>query len=87
MFLIDIKLIPISPTGGLGGGGREKGKLLNTKREKEISPRPKGKREKARPQNLRSNSTMQPDRSHARTKRNDFLVEHPQPPIQVEEYY
>ena len=42
---------------------------------------PKGKRENPSP-HLSSNSTWQPDRAHARTKRNDFPVGvTPQPPI------
>ena len=75
----------------MGEGKREKGKLPGPKGKRESSPGPpgpkkekphdlaetKGKREKPGQRNLRSNSTRQPDRAYARTKRNDFPVEHP----------
>jgi len=50
-------------------------------RERENSAGPKGKGKTPSP-HLSSNSTWQPDRAHARTKRNDFPVGvTPQPPI------
>ena len=47
-------------------GGKGKGKARRPKREKGKLPRPKTKREKSNPQNVRSNSTRQPDRAYAR---------------------
>ena len=59
-------------------GGREKGKFVASKREKEKLGEEKGKRENTGkvicdPIPL-GNQTA---RTHPRTRRNDFLVEHP----------
>ena len=65
----------------VGGGGREKGKLLESKKGKGKAPQdhpgPKGKREKGGQHTLRSNSTRQADRAYARTKETKRFPEHP----------
>ena len=59
----------------------EKGKRPATQWKRENSAGQKGKG-KGPGQDLSSNSTWQPDRAHARTKRNDFPVGvTPQPPM------
>ena len=61
----------------------EKGKRPATQGKRENSAGQKGKG-KSPSQDLSSNSTWQPDRAHARTKRNDFPVGvTPQPPIYI----
>jgi hypothetical protein len=60
----------------VGGGTRP---ATQGKRENSAGQKGKGKRPR---HHLSSNSTWQPDRAHARTKRNDFPVGvTPQPPI------
>ena len=76
----------------MGGGGREKGKLPGPKGKRESSPGPPGPT-KETPHDLAcqkgkgkrpASTTFDPiplgnqtARTHARTKRNDFPVEHP----------
>ena len=59
-----------------------KGKARQGKRKKEKLAKVKGEMKKRRQPLLGSNSTMQPDRAHARTKRNEaiFRLDSPQPP-------
>ena len=75
-------MLPISQTKldrRFGGWGEGKGKAPWDQEGKGKSPRAKKEREKSNQQFLRSNSTRQPQtaRTHARTKQNDFPVEHP----------
>ena len=67
----------------MGGGRKGKGKLLAPKGKRKRPPTQgkKGKREKADPHTLSSNSTRRPDHAYARTNETISRLSTPQTPL------